>query len=86
MNYIEMLKRVQFRCDQKPLIGEGVVIHKTYDGEEYKIGDMVDIDGRVGILVLILDQGICLLSEKYWMQINSDMYKKSKWEKVYDRF
>ena len=85
LEYEVMLDKVEWKCDQSPLIGYGTVIHKSYDGNPIKIGDMVDVtenDGTVrrGILVLILDQGICLLSDLYWMQIHASSYKLWKWE------
>lgn len=33
-----------------------------------------------GILTLVLDQGVCLISDKYWIQISRSKIQKWKWE------
>jgi hypothetical protein len=89
MDYTKIISRVEFRTDQKPLIARGLVIHTDFEGNQFKVGDQVNLydietDKKIvdGIIVLILDQGICIISQEYWMQVHSHYYRECRWEHV----
>ena len=101
-NHKLSLEHVEYKVNQSPLTGTGIVVKTLQDGTELSVGDLIvatepemktgntlnDIitihppQDIIGILVLVLDQGICIISKDYWMQVNRTMLQQWDWRLV----